>query len=80
MLGPGNRFAADEGNSPIIGSYGDQDPVQNDSFLYTFPTYTQSDVQQVQAQSIRYILVDLRLSQSLPVSGQYFPVDPNANK
>jgi hypothetical protein len=32
----------------------------------------------VQAQSIGYILVDQRLATTLPASGQYFPVDPNA--
>ena len=26
-LGPGNRFATDAGDYPVIGSYGDQDPV-----------------------------------------------------
>jgi hypothetical protein len=79
-LGPGNRFAADFGNTPILGSYGDQNPVLNDSLLYTSPSYSRADVQQVQAQSISYILVDLRLSQSLPASGQYFPIDPNADR
>jgi hypothetical protein len=79
-LGPGNRIAADFGNCPILGSYGDQNPVLDVSFLYTSPTYTQSDARQVQVQSIHYMLVDLRLSQSLPASGQYFPIDPNADK
>jgi hypothetical protein len=29
---------------------------------------------------VRYVLVDLRLSQSLPADGKYFPIDPNAGK
>jgi hypothetical protein len=33
-----------------------------------------------QAQAIHYIWVDQRLSHSLPVSGQYFAVDPGAGK
>ncbi len=35
---------------------------------------------QAQGQSLRYVWVDLRLSKSVPVSGQYFPIDPNAGK
>jgi hypothetical protein len=79
-LGPGNRFAADAGNSPVLGTYGDQNPVLADGFLYTSSAYTPSDVAQVQALAIHYVLVDLRLATSLPASGQYFPVDPNAGR
>jgi hypothetical protein len=79
-LGPGNRFATDYGNNPALSNYGDQDTVLDDGFLYTSPAYTQSDARQVQTESIGYILVDFRLSQSLPASGQYFPIDPNAGR
>lgn len=79
-LGPGNRFAADAGNSPVLGTYGDQNPVLADGFLYTSAAYTPSDIAQVQALAIHYVLVDLRLATSLPASGQYFPVDPNADR
>ena len=78
MLGPGNRFATDEGDFPVLGSYGDQNPVLTDGFLYTSPTFTQSAAQQVQALDIQYALVDQRLSEQLPASGSYFPIDPNA--
>jgi hypothetical protein len=77
-LGPGNRFAADFGTGPVLGSYGDQNPVLDVSFLFESPAYTQSDAQQARALSIRYVLADRRLSQSLPASGQYFPEDPGA--
>ncbi len=80
LLGPGNRFAADYGNTPPLGTYGDQNPLLNDSFLYTSPVYSLSDAAQVHAQAIRYVLVDQRLSQSLPASGQYFPMDPNVGR
>jgi hypothetical protein len=80
VLGPGNRFAADSGNSPVMGSYGDQNPIADIGFLYTSPVYTLSDAAQVQALAIRYILVDQRLSQSLPVSGKYFPIDRNSGR
>jgi hypothetical protein len=80
VLGPDNRFAVDFGNCPVLGSYGDQSPVLKVGFLYTSRAYTPSEIQQVQVQSIHYALVDLRLSESLPASGQYFPVDPNAGR
>ena len=79
-LGPGNRFASDFGNEPVLGSYGDQDPVLAVSFLYNSPVYTAADAQQARTLAIRYILVDHRLSQSLPASGQYFPSDPLAGR
>jgi uncharacterized membrane protein/uncharacterized protein YjeT (DUF2065 family) len=78
VLGPGQRFATDEGDLPVLGSYGDQNTVGDDGPLYTSPALTPAAVQLVQAQSIGFVLVDLRLSETLPVSGQYFPVDPNA--
>ena len=80
VLGPGNRFATDEGDLPVLGSYGDQNTVGDDGFLYTSSAFTPAAAQQVQAQSIGYVLVDRRLSEMLPASGQYFPVDPNAGK
>ncbi len=80
VLGPGNRFATDEGDLPVLGSYGDQNTVGDDGYLYTSTAFTQAAAQQVQAQSIGYVLVDRRLSEMLPASGQYFPVDPNVGK
>ena len=50
------------------------------AILYTSPAFTPAAAQQVQAQSIGYVLVDRRLSEMLPASGQYFPVDPNVGK
>jgi hypothetical protein len=76
-LGKGNRFATDEGDMPVLGSYGDQNPVGADGYLYTSPTFTQADAQQVQAQSIGYVLVDQRMAEMLPASGEYFPEDTN---
>ena len=40
------------------------------------PGFTPSAAARAQAQSLRYVLVDHRLSQSLPASGRYFPDDP----
>ena len=79
-LGPGNRFATDEGDFPVLGSYGDQNPILGDAFLYTSPMFTPSAAQQVQALDIQYALVDQRLSEQLPVSGSYFPIDTNSGE
>jgi hypothetical protein len=77
QLGPDNTFATDEGDFAVLGSYGDQNPASDDYYLYTSPKLTASDIQQAAAQQIRYIAVDLRLSQALPASGSYFPgTDP----
>jgi hypothetical protein len=79
-LGPGNHFATDFGSYPVLGSYGDQNPLRDVAYLYTSPIYTQADALQAEAQSLRYVWVDQRLSESLPAYGQYFPIDPNAGK
>jgi hypothetical protein len=80
VLGPGNRFAADTGNYPVMASYGYQNPIRNIAYLYTSAQYTPLVQQEVAAQALHYVLVDRRLSQSLPASGKYFPIDPNEGK
>ena len=79
-LGPGKEFASDLGSYPVLGSYGNQNPIRDVAYLYTSPAYTTADALTTQAQGLRYIWVDRRLSESLPASGQYFPVDPNAGR
>jgi hypothetical protein len=78
LLGPGNRFASDYGAYPVLGSYGNQNAIRNVAYLYTSAAYPGPIAVLAQAQAIRYVWVDDRLSQSLPASGQYFAVDPNA--
>jgi hypothetical protein len=75
-LGPGNRFAADIGNYPLLGSYGDQKPLRDVAYLYTSPSFGPEQQAQAAAQALSYVLVDRRLSQSLPASGRYFPDQP----
>jgi hypothetical protein len=74
-LGPRNRFATDQGDYPVLGSYGDQKPVLQDGFLYTSTAFTQSVARQALNLAVHYVLVDRRLSQQLPASGSYFPID-----
>ncbi len=77
-LGPGGRFAADIGIYPLLAGYGDQNPLQDVGYLYTSATYTPAIAQAARAQAVQYVLVDQRLSQSLPASGTYFPGDTTA--
>jgi hypothetical protein len=79
-LGPGNRFAADFGNDPMVGTYGNQTPVNGNAFLYLSPTYTLAIEREALLQGIQYVLADQRLTKQLPASGQYFPTDPNTGK
>ena len=79
-LGPGREFATDLGSYPVLGSYGDENPIRDVAYLYTSSIYTPSDALIARDQGLRYIWVDRRLSESLPAAGQYFPVDPNAGK
>jgi hypothetical protein len=72
-LGPGHRFAADVGGFQVLGSYGDENPLNNIYFLYTSPVFTQSIAEQVDQQQVQYLWVDSRLSKLLPASGEYFP-------
>jgi len=79
LLGRGNRFASDYGAYPVLGSYGDQNAIRNVAYLYTSGSYSAIKAA-AEAQTIRYVWVDDRLSHSLPVSGQYFAVDPEQGK
>jgi hypothetical protein len=72
-LGPGHRFASDIGSYPLLIGYGDQNPLQGTGYLYTARTFTPAIARQAKAQAVQYVLVDRRLSQSLPASGTYFP-------
>jgi hypothetical protein len=72
-LGPGHRFAADIGIYPLLAGYGYQNPLQDIGYLYTSPEFTLSITRSARVQAVQYVLVDQRLSRSLPVSGTYFP-------
>ena len=80
QLGPGHSFATDIGSYPVLGSYGDQNPIRDIAYLYTSPRYGPGLKSRAAAQQIAYLWVDRRLSRSLPAIGQYFPVDPRAGK
>jgi hypothetical protein len=71
-LGSGQRISADFTNYLLLGSYGDQDPVGTLDALYCTPAWTDLDAGLASHQSVRYLLVDLRMSQYRSVTGGYF--------
>lgn len=74
-LGPGRRFATDWGNTQLVSAYGNQIAVYQNGFLFTSRTLQPADAQLAREESVRYVLVDRRLSQALPASGSYFTED-----
>jgi len=79
-LGPGNRMGVDISNLALLASYGRQDTVRNASSLYYSAAFGPEERDYLAWESVRYLFVDRRLAQSLPVSGTYFPVDPNISR
>lgn len=77
-LGPGNRFATDRDNRLTLATYGDQSIVTDladgidVSTLFTTPTFDAADIALLHRAHIRYLLVDRRLTTSLPNVGVYF--------
>ncbi|HEY2672274.1 MAG TPA: hypothetical protein VGJ07_18130 [Rugosimonospora sp.] len=75
-LGPDHRVAADITGATLVSTYGDQNPVGEASKLYYDGTWNLDDELLLQSLGIDYLWVDTRISQQLPISGAYFPVDP----
>jgi hypothetical protein len=77
-LGPNNRVATDRTNRLIMGTYGQQRIVTApDDKIYISPVfYSQKfedwQVSILQSAQIRYLVVDQRLSTSLPLQSYYF--------
>jgi hypothetical protein len=74
-LGSGNRIAADAGIYPVLLGYGDQNALQDISFLYATPTWSPPVANQAVQDQVQYVLTDNRLTQLLPLNGTYFPGD-----
>lgn len=79
-LGPDNRVGTDEVNQILMLTYGDQTIVNYDNGINISTVFfsTQVSPQQVamlRQAGIRYLVVDLRLSTSVPFIGYYFEDD-----
>ena len=84
-LGPDNRVAADRTNWLLVGSAGLQRVVFDARDvvelwpLYADPTIDGDAIFTLRSQDIRYVLVDRRLSASIPRIGLYFDQDELRN-
>jgi hypothetical protein len=78
QLGPGNVIASDSGIYPVLIGYGDQNPQQQVTFLYSTPTWTLPVAQQASALNMQYVETDTRLTKSLPLASHYFLDQKNA--
>jgi hypothetical protein len=72
QLGPGNVIAADQGIYPVLIGYGDQNPQQVTTFLYSTPTWTKAVAGEASGLNMQYVETDTRLTKSLPPSGNDF--------
>ncbi|GAA5181294.1 hypothetical protein GCM10023322_15580 [Rugosimonospora acidiphila] len=79
-LGPDHRVAADITGATLVSTYGEQNPVGEASKLYYDGTWNLDDELLLQSLGVDYLWDDTRMSQQLPISGAYFPVDPQAGK
>ena len=85
-LGAHRLMGADRINRLLLATYGDQDVITNVSgegnvaFVYMSPNFENSEKAFLRQTGIEYLLVDERLSTSLPVIGVYFEKgEPDTN-
>ena len=74
-LGRGQRFGVDIGNAALLATYGQQDALRNAASLYYSDSLGPTERAYLTSSALRYLFVDRRLAQSLPVSGNYFQVE-----
>jgi hypothetical protein len=75
-LGIGDPIAADAGTYPLLLGYGNQNALQNISFLYATPNWVPAIANEAAyVAGVHYVLTDSRLTQQLPLNGTYFPGD-----
>jgi hypothetical protein len=77
QLGPNNGIAADRTNRNLLGTYGDQNPVNEANGVATArvflsPTFDPADLSILRQARVRYLLVDRRLSAALPLVSVYY--------
>jgi hypothetical protein len=84
-LGPDNRVATDRINQTLFGTFGEQRLVTqqednvNIALIFFSPVFDQQTMAALREAGIRYLVVDLRLSTSLPLLGYYYePDEPGA--
>ncbi len=76
-LGAGNRFMTDRTNRLLLATYGDQRPISaagdriDVKAVYFARGLGEAEIRILQGTGVRYVLIDRRLSQSLPYVGVY---------
>ena len=83
FLGPDNRVGTDLINQVLMGTYGDESVLTSADIAPIFfsSRLGPGEVALLRRAKIRYLVVDLRLSHSLPLSGTYFAqTEPGAGQ
>jgi hypothetical protein len=76
-LGPGHRFASDRVNRVLLATYGQQDIVTSleegvDVSSVFFKKWSWNEYTLLRSLNVEFLLVDRRLSRSLPMMGVYY--------
>ncbi|GAB4215671.1 MAG: hypothetical protein OHK0022_55850 [Roseiflexaceae bacterium] len=77
-LGPNNRMAADRINMTLMGTYGEQRMITDlidkvsISGIFLAPQIGPNERLALQKGNIRYVVVDMRISQGTPLDGHYY--------
>jgi hypothetical protein len=80
-LGANNRVGADRTNQMLMDTYGDQDIVTHLAYtiditpVFFSGQFDSEDLSLLRQARVRYLVVDLRLSTSVPLLGYYYEVD-----
>jgi hypothetical protein len=78
QLGPGHEVLTDRTNGQIAGAYGEQNPVGGTvgelsvSLPFTSSILNRKDMRVLRRKRVEYLIVDTRLSNSVPIRGWYF--------
>lgn len=85
-LGSGNRIITDRVNRQLMGSYGNQFPITSYneklpvSRVFFSPRFGQNELRIIKEGFVDFLVVDARLSTSLPSAGVYFETgEPSIN-
>ncbi len=82
-LGPGRTFATDALDAPVLGSFGEQNPIsENLAFpIFFSSTMSQAVVHDIRSAGVDYIFVDTRMSLGTPINPSYYfsPYEPGGS-
>lgn len=82
-LGSARTFAANAQDAPVLGSYGDQNPISESAAIPIFfaSTMDSAVVRAIRQAKVDYILVDLRMADGVPINPSYYftPYEPHGS-